>query len=116
MRKLNTGDVFKMARLMKNSNILGYVKKAFAAGAEEGVDETQVGIDFIVEVICSCSEEKTESQLYDLLAGICEKKPEEVQNQSLETTIEDIQRIFKENNVLNFLKSASELSRKMIQG
>lgn len=113
MRKLNTGDVFKMARLMKNGNILGNVKEAFAAGKKEGADATQVGIDFLIEVMCSCSEEKTESQLYDLLAGICEKKPDEVRDQSLETTIEDIQRIFKENNVPNFLKSVSGLSGKI---
>lgn len=115
MRKLNTGDVFKMARLMKNSNILEDVKKAFAAGKEEGADATQVGIDFIMKVICSCSEEKTESQLYELLAGICEKKLDEIRDQSLETTIDDIKRIFKDNDVLNFLKSASGLNGK-IQG
>lgn len=115
MRKLNTGDVFKMARLMKGSNILGSVKGAFARGKEEGADAKQVGVDFISDVLCACSDEKTESQLYELLAGICEKKPDEIRNQSLETTLEDIQRIISENNILNFLKSASKLSEK-IQG
>lgn len=115
MRKLNTGDVFKMARLMKNSNVLATVKEAFVNGKKEGADETQVGMDFVVDVLCTCSEEKTEAQLYDLLAGICEKKPDDIRDQSLETTVEDIRRIIQENNVVNFFRSASGLSGK-IQG
>lgn len=115
MRKLNTGDVFKMARLMKHSNVIGTVKEAFVNGKKEGADETQVGMDFIVDALYVCSEEKTEAQLYDLLGGICEKKPDEIRDQSLETTVEDIKRIFQENNVINFFRSASRLSGK-IQG
>ncbi|HBA50088.1 MAG TPA: hypothetical protein DCZ91_20310 [Lachnospiraceae bacterium] len=113
MRKLNTGDVFKMARLLKNANMVGSVKNAFEKGKEEGADEMKVGIDFVCDVLCACSEEKTETQLYDLLSGICEKKPEEIRSQSLETTVQDIQRIFEENNVLNFFRSASRLSGKI---
>jgi hypothetical protein len=113
MRKLNTGDVFKMARLMKSSDILGIIKESFAKGKEEGADARQVGIDFISDVLCICSEERTEAQLYDLLGGVCEKKPDEIRDQSLETTVADIMRIIEENNVLNFLKSASRLSGKI---
>lgn len=115
MRKINTGDTFKMARLMRNSNILGIVKEYFVKGKEEGADANKIGIDFISDALCACSDEKTESQLYELIAGICEKKPDDIRNQSMETTIEDIQRILKENNISNFIKSASKLSKK-IQG
>ncbi len=113
MRKLNTGDVFKMARLLKSANIVGSVKNAFEKGKEEGADTMNVGIDFVCEVLCACSEERTETQLYDLLSGVCEKKPEEIRSQSIETTVQDIQRIVEENNVLNFFKSASRLSGKI---
>ena len=44
---------------------------------------------------------------------VCEKKPEEIRSQSIETTVQDIQRIVEENNVLNFFKSASRLSGKI---
>lgn len=113
MRKLNTGDVFKMARLLKNTNMVESVKTAFEKGKEDGADEMKVGIDFVCDVLCACSEERTETQLYDLLSGICEKKPDEIRSQSLETTVQDIQRIFEENNVLNFFRSASRLSGKI---
>ena len=103
MRKLNTGDVFKTARLMKESDILPIVKESFARGKEDGADERQVGIDFISGVLCACSGEKTEAMLYELLGGI----------QSLETTVGDILRIVEENNVANFLKSASRLAGKI---
>ena len=72
-----------------------------------------MGIDFISDVLYICSEERTEAQLYDLLGGVCEKKPDEIRDQSLETTVADIMRIIEENNVLNFLKSASRLSGKI---
>ena len=113
MRKLNTGDVFKTARLMKESDILPIVKESFARGKEDGADERQVGIDFISGVLCACSGEKTEAMLYELLGGIWEKKPDDVRNQSLETTVGDILRIVEENNVANFLKSASRLAGKI---
>lgn len=115
MRKLNTGDAFKMARLMKSGNIIGAVKEAFANGRKEGADDEQVGMDFMVDVLCVCAEEETETQIYDLLAGICEKKPDEIRDQSLEATAEDIRRIIQENNIVNFFRSASRLSAK-IQG
>ena len=115
MRKINTGDVFKMARLIKHGNISQTVKKAFEAGKQKDADAEQIGMDVAVDILCSCTGVDMEKEFYGLLSGICEKKPEDIEKQSLEATIEDIRRIFEENNILNFLNSASNLSGK-IQG
>ena len=39
MRKINTGDVFKMARLLKNTNVMDAVKDAYKAAKREDVAE-----------------------------------------------------------------------------
>lgn len=113
MRMINTGDVFKMARLLKNGNVMQHIKNAYAAGREEGADPQRIGMDLIMDILCACAESKTEEQVYDLLGGICEKKPDEIRNQSLEATVEDIKKICEGNNIANFLRSASRLSANM---
>ncbi len=113
MRKINTEDVFKMARLMKNGNFLQAVKNAYIEGKKEDADAEQIGMGAVMEIMCSCSDARVEIQFYDLLGGICEKKPEEVKVQSFETTVEDIRKILLENDILNFLDSASSLGEKI---
>lgn len=112
MRKINTADTFKMARLMKSAGLVESIKKAYAAGKEEGANTEEVGMNAILEIIGSCCDTGTEKNFYDLLAGISEKTAEEIMNQSLETTVTDIKRICEENNIVNFLRSASSMSQK----
>ncbi len=113
MRKVNTGDVFKMARLLKNGDMISVIKKAYEAGREEGADSERIGINVILGILSNCTDAKIEMQIYDLISGICEKKQEDIKDQSLETTIEDIKKIVKENNIINFLNSASGLAEKI---
>ena len=113
MRKVNTEDVFKMTRLMKNANNVQNIKDAYSAGKEKGADAEQIGVNVLMDILCSCSEAKVENQFYDLLGGICEKTPEDIKKQSLESTIEDMKRICEENNIVNFLKSAANVSSKV---
>lgn len=115
MRKLNTGDVFKAARLLKNGNIMQNIQNAYAAGKEENADPQKIGMNLIMDILCSCSDIRIEKEIYDFLGDICEKKPEDIKNQSLEATAEDIKKICQENNMANFLKAASR-SSVMIQG
>lgn len=109
MRRINTGDVFKVARLMKIGGIMGAVKTAYMAGKEKDADAEKIGINVVMDAISACTDPEIENQFYDLLSGICEKKPEDVRNQPLETTVADLKRICEENDVANFLKSASRL-------
>lgn len=113
MRKISTGDIFKAARLIKNGNITGIIRDAVVKSREKGADKQNIGIDAAIGLMASCTEPEIESQFYDLLGGICEKQPEDIKNQSMEATIEDFKKIIQENNILNFLKSASELSEKI---
>ena len=113
MRKINTGDVFKLARLLKKSDVVTVVREAYEAGRQENPDSGKIGMDAITGIICCCTDEAVEVEIYDLISSICEKTLEDVRDQSLETTLEDIQRIAKENNIANFFRSASGLVGKM---
>lgn len=112
MRKINTSDVFKMARLMKEADLTTEIKEAVTAGKKKGADEEEIGVNVVMHIIGSCSDEKVEKKFYDLVAGICEKGEEEIKNQSLEQTVADIKRICEENNIVNFFRSASRLVKK----
>ena len=122
MRKINTGDVFKMARLLKNTNVMDAVKDAYKAAkkedAVEGAHKGDAGkggiwMDAAMKVLSSCTSQEAEEEFYDLMAGICENKPEDIRNRPLDGLIEDIRRICEENNVANFLRSASDFAEKL---
>ena len=122
MRKINTGDVFKMARLLKNTNVMDAVKDAYKASKREDVAEDVhkgeaekggIWVDAAMKVMASCTSQQAEEQFYDLMAGICENKPEDIRNRPLDGLIEDIRRICEENNVANFLRSASDFAEKL---
>lgn len=122
MRKINTGDVFKMARLLKNANVMDAVKDAYKAskkedGAKEahkeGPDKGGIWVDAAMKVLASCTSQQAEEQFYDLMAGICENKPEDIRDRPLDGLIDDIRRICEENNVANFLRSASDFAEKL---
>ena len=113
MRKIITEDVFKMGRIIRDGKIADDIKNAFAAGRKEGVDAETIGIEATLDVLCSCTDTQVEKQLYELLGGICEKTPDDIRTQPLDDTINDLKAIFAENDVVNFLNTASRLSRKM---
>ncbi len=137
MRKINTGDVFKMARLLKNASVMEAVRDAYKAAKREDVavgahkgdaakgeavaesahkgeaDKGGIWVDAAMKVLASCTSQQAEEQFYDLMAGICENKPEDIRNRSLDGLIEDIRRICEENNVANFLRSASDFAEKL---
>ncbi|WP_300766985.1 hypothetical protein [uncultured Acetatifactor sp.] len=122
MRKINTGDVFKMARLLKNTNVMDAVKDAYKAAKREDVAEGAhkgdagkggIWVDAAMKVLASCTSQQAEEQFYDLMAGICENKPEDIRNRPLDGLIEDVRRICEENNVANFLRSASDFAEKL---
>ena len=122
MRKINTGDVFKMARLLKNTNVMDAVKDAYKADKREDVAEGAhkgdagkggIWVDAAMKVLASCTSQQAEEQFYDLMAGICENKPEDIRDRPLDGLMEDIRRICQENNVANFLRSASDFAEKL---
>ena len=125
MRKLQTQDVFKMARIIRTADmreqISGTIKKAKQAERrqirEKGKASADrlienVGIEILMSVLDACGNPEVERQVYDLLGGVAEKKPEEIKTQSFDATVELIKEIAKENNMKNFFSAAGKLQLK----
>lgn len=132
MRKINTQDVFKLARLIKAAGIKDIVSNMFASGlriskeiqvdenaseeekkkAKQELDRKQeeFGVNAIFTLLENCCSPDLEKKVYDLVAGITEKTPDAVMNQSLEVTIDDVKEIAKNNNIIDFFKKASQLN------
>lgn len=113
MRKIITSDVFKLARIIKKIGIKDDISAMYAQVQQakkqgEEFNSEKIGIDLMLKVIEACSTEEQEKQIYGLLAGIMEKTEEDIKNQSLDTLMEDIKRIFSENNMTNFFKAAAK--------
>lgn len=113
MRKLITSDVFKMARIIRKANAKEEIKEIFKkvtdakdSGADVETMQREAGMEVVAFIIDACGNEDVEKALYSLLAGIAEKKDEEIKNQSLDTTIELLKKIASDNDIQNFFSIA----------
>lgn len=114
MRKINTSDVFKCARIINNANIreeLADIYQKYTKENEGDLDIEKVGIQIVFCVIGGCSSEKQEKAIYELIGGIVGKDANVISEQVMEETIEDIKKIAKENNLVNFFKTAYNFSQ-----
>ena len=130
MRKINTSDVFKMARIIKQANVKSAMAEIFNSTRENKIEilegdsdeekaeklkkierkKENAGFQAIMTIFESCCTEELEEMLYQFLAGITEKRSEDIATQSLETTIEEVKTIVKENNIFDFFSQADQLT------
>jgi len=105
MRKINTGDIFKLARLLKRINVFEFYKKFQAKGAkikklpekERVVATRELGVEAFVEVLMTITDANIEKEIYSLLEGITGKK--NIAEQDIDVTVVDIIEIFKNNDI-----------------
>ena len=126
MRKVNTGDVFKLARIIKATgakediiNVYYESKKikeevkesATPEHTQEKTEEAQekIGIKIFFIIFEKCSDEKIEKLIYELIGGIAEKKADEIERLPLDEMLKLLGEIIKENNIQNFFSTASNL-------
>lgn len=110
MRKVNTSDVFKMARILKKTNITDEIKKSYLNGKAKGANVEEIGLDLFFSMVGACAKEGVETELYELLGGIAETEPEKIAEQPIETTMKQLKKIAEENNLIHFFKSAGQLT------
>lgn len=111
MRKINTQDVFKLARIMKKGKVEENIAKAveeFTSSKDKKISE-KVGIKIMLTLFESCGEPEVENMIYDLFGGIAEIDPEEIKTQEFSKTMEMFKAISKENDLKNFFKLAGQL-------
>lgn len=111
MRKLNTQDAFKMARLLKYAGVKEIILDSYKKG-KETINAQELGVEIIFTLVDSFGDKKVELDFYDLVGGITEKGAEVVMNQDLSATIEDVKAIWNENDMASFFNSVSVLGLK----
>lgn len=105
MRKIKTKDVFKLARIIRNSGAKDELTEVFGNPEE---DTRERGLKAAMTLISAASSEETEKAIYDLIGDIAEKKPSEIENMELEELKEVLKAIADENNLSNFFDAAVE--------
>lgn len=89
MRNLNTGDLFKAARMIKEMGIKEELK-AFAENLDDNVNQKDAGIDLLMLIFSKVTETKSENLIYKFLAGPFEMEVEEVEKMDLFEMIETL--------------------------
>lgn len=110
MRKINTGDAFKTARLIKHSGLKDIFLELFTSNAYEVGNEAEkkkLGVEFLFTVLDALSEAKVEKTFYELIEGITEKQ--NIEEQPIEETMKDLQTIWEENDMKSFFTSVLRL-------
>ena len=117
MRKINTSDVFKLARIIKKAEMRDKIAKSIKEANEKKNNdatsqqiEEDVGIEVVLTCIEACANDGMEKSIYELLSGIAENSPEDIEKMTLEALIELVQKIVTENNVANFFNAAQKLT------
>ena len=102
MRKLQTGDLFSFARVIKKSGIredlVGYLQKVNAES-----DKEQVGMETILMIIEALS--GAEGAVYEALAPVFEMKASEVQAMHPKEFFALLKQLSEENDLPSFFDS-----------
>lgn len=111
MRKINTSDVFKMARILKKGNVEENIANAVGEFTEsKGKKITEkMGIKIMLVLFESCGEPEVENMIYELFGGIAEVDPKAIAEQPFEDTMKMFKEISENNNLGVFFKQASQL-------
>lgn len=111
MRKLQTHDVIKFARIIKRAKLKDVIKdiinksKSINSGDQEELE--QFGTDAFFCIIEQCCEENIENMLYELLDDVTGKDIKTLEIVELIETIKDLAKL---NDLVTFFKSASRLT------
>ena len=111
MRKLITSDIFAFARVIKASgmreDLTAMVRKL--AAQDKPLDVESVGYEGILIMIEALAERKAEAALYEALAPVAEKKPEEIRSLSPAEFFNLFKEIAEENDVEAFFGYVSDI-------
>lgn len=89
MRQLNTGDLFKAARLIRKMGIKEDLK-VFAEGINSDQKQEEVGIDLLMLIFERATDEASEQLIYEFLAGPFETTADGVKEMELFTMVENL--------------------------
>lgn len=108
MRKLNFGDSFKAARLIKELNLKEELKE-IASNQEQ--DQYESGVEIIYTILEKGTTKDCEQRIYDFLSGPLEITPEEVKELELFEVVDKIFKIADIEKWKVFIQSVAKLTK-----
>lgn len=108
MRKLNTSDIFALARCLKRLGLKDQVK-GLAKTSNSIHDVWDKGFDFVWDIFDAATENAGEREVYKLFAGPLEMTADEVEAMGPVAFSEAVRTIAKENDLQFFFDAASKL-------
>lgn len=109
MRKLNTADVFAMARIIRASGMREELRDLIqrAAGSDSPVES--IGVEGFLVIMESLAERRAETAIYEALAGPLEMSADEVSKLSLDELAERSTELAEMNDLKRFFSLASRI-------
>ena len=108
MKKLTGKHVFSMAKIIKAANLKEDLGDIIAKAQNGEMSTEKVGIEGLMTVISACGDDHVEKRVYELLDDVFEAKTADM---SLEAIAENFKQLAKENNLMNFFRSAGLLKQ-----
>lgn len=102
MRKLNTSDVFALARVIRASGIRDELRPLIRRASESNAPVEDVGIDGFMTIMEALAERKAENAIYEALSGPFEVSAEDIANMPLPQMVEKLSALAQENELKSF--------------
>lgn len=109
MRKLNTADVFAMARIVRASGIREELRALIQRVAGSDENTASVGIEGFLVIMEAMAERKAERAIYEALAGPFELTADEVAELDLDMLADHLTLLAEENNLKRFFDLVSRI-------
>lgn len=104
MRKIQTRDVFVLARIIKTAQ----VKEKLAVVLKGGKPDNEVGLDAVMVILEACGSTDVENSFYELIGGIAEMQPDSVKELPISELIDIFKKMADENDLKAFFMTASK--------
>lgn len=99
--KLSTKNMFKVVKIIDKTEIFEEIGELYSSMADESNQES---LGFAITRAIIKALDKAENELYELIADIEGKTPEEIEEQDFVDTIETIESIIMSEKVQGFIK------------
>lgn len=110
MRKLQTTDIFSLARIIRASGVRSTLKDIIVKATQsENIDIESVGIDGILATFEALAERGCEQAIYTAIASIVECEPKEIEKMPINEFVDTLTEIAKENDLKTFFDSVSAI-------
>lgn len=109
MRKLNTADVFAMARIIRASGVREELREMIHRVADQGLSMESVGIEGVLVIVEAVAEKKAEHAMYEALSGPFEVAAEEIAAMELDALIDSLEQLHQENDLQRFFGFVSRI-------